>query len=77
MTLTLIVGILLVLSGVGLILARHALPHIMHSGLKRLYGEPVADMVDDRFGPRIVVIVAIFAILLGAWNIAEYILLRF
>ena len=43
----------------------------MHSRLKRVYGEPLADMVDQRFGPKAVVFIAIVLMLLGGSNVID------
>lgn len=72
MLLTLVVGLIILPIGVALIIARNWIPKFIYDGLKRIYGEPYADMVRQRFGPKSVVLVGTVIMLLGAFNLVEY-----
>lgn len=71
MPLTLIVAGILVLAGTALIIARRQFPRFIHIGLKRVYGEPFADMVYQRTPPGLIVFVGSVIVLLGLFNIVE------
>lgn len=67
-------GIIPILLGVGLILARRRVPRLIHAGLKRIYGEPFADTaINERTGPRWIILVGSVLTLLGVFSVIEQI----
>lgn len=67
-------GIVPIVLGVVLILARRRVPRLIHAGLRRMHGEPFADTaINERTGPRWIVLVGSVLTLLGAFNVIEQI----
>lgn len=68
----LVSGVLPIVMGVLLIFARRQVPRLIHTGLKRFYGEPVADTsMNERTGPRWVVLVGSALVVLGTFDVME------